>query len=159
MSCAQMNERILPYADGRLNGRERREFEKHVAACSSCRLRVEEFQKVSGLLGELPLVEPSPAFDVRVRARVAAEPPRQSWWAWLAPSPRVALAASMLVLALAWISHRPGDPAILGPSSPEAEYRMINDLPVLEDYDVVSSFEPLTDLPEPVQNDDANQSM
>ena len=36
---------------------------------------------------------------------------------------------------------------------------MINDLPVLEDYDVVSTFEPLTDLPEPVQNDDANQSM
>src|SRR2546425_11037950 len=119
MSCAQMNERILPYADGRLKGRERREFEKHLAACSSCRIRVEEFQKVSGLLGELPLVEPSPAFDVRVRARVAAEPPRQSWWAWLTPSPRVVLARSMSVLALATISDRAGAPAALAPSSPD----------------------------------------
>ena len=163
MTCSWMKERILPYMDGRLKESERRGVEKHLAACSACRLGVEEFQKVSGLLGELPRIEPSAAFDLRVRARVAAEPPKQnlwqSWWALLAPSPRVVLAASMLVLATVWLAHRPADTTALGPASADAEYRMISDLPVLEDYDVLSNFEPLTDLPEPVQNDNANQSM
>jgi hypothetical protein len=32
-----------------------------------------------------------------------------------------------------------------------------SDLPVLENYDVLSNFEALTDLPDPVQGDDAAQ--
>ena len=42
----------------------------HLAACPACQLRVNEFRAVSGLLDELPQIEPSPAFDARVRARV-----------------------------------------------------------------------------------------
>lgn len=160
MKCSRMEEWILPYLDGRLKQGERREVEKHLAACRACRLRAEEFRAVSGLLGELPLVEPSPAFDVRVRARVAAEPPKQSLWAWLAPSPRVAFAASLLLLATVWIALRPSQHSPMAPQSSDAEIQMMSDLPVLEDYDVLSNFEPMTDLPEPVQAEDPNrQSM
>jgi negative regulator of sigma E activity len=83
---------------------------------------------------------------VRVRARVAAEPAKQNWWAWFMPSPRVAFAASMLLLATVWVGSYSNPPQI-----DQA------DIPVLENYDVISSFEPLTELPQPVTADDADQ--
>ncbi|MFI5106255.1 MAG: hypothetical protein ACHP79_15140, partial [Terriglobales bacterium] len=90
----------------------------------------------------------SEAFDLRVHARVAAEPAKQSWWAWFAPSPRVAFAASMLLLAMVWIGTQSG------PSQPQISQ---DDIPVLENYDLLSNFEPLTELPQPVQADEATQ--
>jgi len=160
MSCTRMENKILPYVDGRLKQSEALEMEKHLLTCPACSLRVNEFRAVRGLLDELPVIEPSAAFDVRVRARVAAEPAKQSWWAWFAPSPRVAFAASMLLLATVWIGSRTG-PALppAGLEGPEADMQMMNDLPVLEDHDVVSSFDPLKDLPQPVQADETDQQM
>ena len=148
MSCNRMESRILPYVDGRLKESERLEVEKHLAACAACRLRVNEFRAVSGLLEELPVIEPSEAFDLRVHARVAAEPVKQSWWAWFAPAPRVAFAASLLLLATVWIGIHSGS------NQPQIAQE---DIPVLENYDVLSNFEPLTELPPPVQADEATQ--
>jgi len=155
MSCSRMEKWILPYVDGRLKVGEQRDVEQHLADCAACRLRVNEFRAVSGLIDELPQIEPSEAFDLRVRARVAAEPVKKSWWAWYAPSPRVAFAASALLLAIVWFGSRP---AVNGPSLNPTATAVINpeDLPVLENYDVISNFEPLADLP-PVQADDAEQ--
>src|SRR5262249_6103859 len=134
MSCSRMENKILGYVDGRLKEAERLEAEKHLSACPACRLRVNEFRAVSGLLDELPVIEPSPAFDLRVHGGVAAEPVKQSWWAWFAPSPRVAFAASMLLLASIWIGTRPtSNPTQIADT----------DVQVLENYDVVSSFDPL----------------
>ncbi len=155
MSCTRMENRIVPYVDGRMKENERAQVEKHLAACPACRLRVNEFRAVTGLLDELPQIEPSAAFDARVRARVAAEPVKQSWWAWLAVSPRVALAASMLIAATAWIASRPAIMNLADTDDPQIQ----QDLPVLENYDVISSFEPLTDLPSQVQTEDTDQSM
>jgi hypothetical protein len=145
-----MEGKVLGYVDGRLKESERLEMEKHLAACSACQLRVNEFRLVSGFLEELPEIEPSPAFDVRVRARVAAEPKKQGWWAWLAPSPRVAFAASLLLLATVWIGSRD---EIRQPSAQE-EAQINQNMPILENYDVLSDFGALTELPPPVQADD-----
>jgi anti-sigma factor RsiW len=146
MSCSRMENKILGYVDGRLKEGERLEMEKHLSTCAACRLRVNEFRAVTGLLDELPVIEPSAAFDLRVHARVAAEPAKQSWWAWLTPSPRVVLAASMLLFAIVWIGSRPIE------HPPIAE----QDLPVVEnaDYDVISSFAPLADLSQAASDDD-----
>jgi anti-sigma factor RsiW len=154
MSCNKIESRILPYVDGRLKVSEQREVEAHIAACAACRVRVNEFRAVTGLLDELPQIEPSGAFDARVRARVAAEPARRNWWAWLAPSPRVAFAASMLLLATIWIGSRPA--VVSTPGAVADEQQVANDLPVLENFDVLANFEPLNDLP-PAQADDAEQ--
>ena len=151
MSCERMENKILPFVDGRLKSSEMLEVEKHLAACPACSLRVNEFRAVSGLLGELPAIEPSPAFDVRVRARVAAEPVKQGWWAWFAPSPRVAFAASMLLLATVWLGSRPSDSALSATDIDNINQNMS----VLENYDVISDFAPLSELPQPVQNDDS----
>lgn len=165
MSCGRMEKMMMPYVDGRLKASEQREVETHLAACAACRVRVNEFRAVSGLLDELPQIEPSGAFDARVRARVAADPVKQSWWAVFAPSPRAALAASMLLLATIWIGSRPGavNTADGGANTVAAQGINPNDLPVLENYDILANFEPLTELPQPVQadepDDDSNQSM
>jgi anti-sigma factor RsiW len=161
-----MEKQMMPYVDGRLKVSERREVELHLATCAVCRVRVNEFRAVSGLLDELPQIEPSGAFDARVRARVAAEPVKQSWWAVFAPSPRAAFAASMLLLATIWIGSRPGNvnTPTGGSNAVAAQAIDPNDLPVLENYDILANFEPLTELPQPVQSDepddsDSNQSM
>jgi anti-sigma factor RsiW len=150
MSCTRMENKILPYVDGRLKQSEALEMEKHLLACPACSLRVNEFRAVSGLLDELPVIEPSVAFDVRVRARVAAEPAKQSWWAWFAPSPRVAFAASLLLLATVWLGSRPADRPVIAEQ----------DQPVVEnaDYDVISNFAPLADLSQAPADEDAGDS-
>jgi anti-sigma factor RsiW len=164
MSCERMEKQILPYVDGRLKESERAEVEKHLAGCAACRLRVNAFRAVGSLLEELPQIEPSPAFDVRVHARVAAEPKRRNWLGWLTPSPRVAIAASLLLLATVWVARRQ-QTSLANPEnlSPDAQYQLIQNLPVLEDYDVLSNFDPLADLPPPVQQpgtaDQQNQPM
>ena len=166
MSCERMESRILAYVDGRLSESERAEVQKHVDACPACRVRATEFSSVSDLLDELPVIEPSPAFDVRVRARIAAEPVKQSWWAllWatLRPSLRIALAASMLLLATVFVSYRDSVPTPPVMSQPEIDAGLNQDLSVLEDHDTLSNFEPLKELPPPVDSngaDDDQQQM
>ena len=148
-----MENRILGYVDGRLKESERLEMEKHLLTCAACQLRVNEFRAVSVLLDELPMIEPSAAFDVRVNARVAAEPAKQSWWAWFTPSPRVAFAASMLLLATVWIGSQRENTLTAG------DIDKINEnMPVLENYDVISDFAPLSDLSQQAPDDDASDS-
>jgi len=149
-----MEKKIMGYVDGRLKEGERLEMEKHLAACGACRVRVNEFRAVNVLLDELPMIEPSAAFDVRMQARVAAEPARQSWWAWLAPSPRVAFAASMLLLAMVWLGSRPAESSL---SATDIE-KINQNMSVLENYDVISDFAPLSDLPQPVQAEEGSET-
>jgi anti-sigma factor RsiW len=144
-----MENKILGYVDGRLKESDRLEMEKHLSTCAPCQLRVTEFRSVHALLDELPMIEPSEAFDVRVRARVAAEPAKQSWWGGFMPSPRVAFAASMLLLGTLWIGTFSGS---IDTPIDQA------DVPVLENYDVISSFEPLTELPQAPADETDQQS-
>ena len=151
-----MESRILGYIDSRLTESERLEVEKHLAVCPACRMRMNEFRAVSELLDELPAIEPSPAFDLRVRALVAAEPKKESWWAWLKLSPRVAFAATLLLLGAIWIGYERQPQPPIPPE--EADAQMMQDLPVLEDHDVLSNFEPLKDLPGPVQPEEPSDN-
>ena len=158
MSCTRMETRLLGYIDGRLKEKEQREMEKHLAACPACTVRVNEFRSVSSLLDELPQIEPSAAFDVRVRARIAAEPVKQDWWSWLGAAPRILVAASMLLLATVWVGHRKPDSTNTAISNTRDETQIIQDqdLPVLENYDVLANFEALTELSQPVSADDSS---
>lgn len=162
MSCERMESRILEYMDGRLKEAERADVEKHLDACPACRVRATEFSAVADLLDELPVIEPSPAFDVRVRARIAAEPVKQSWWSALAaslrPSPRIAFAASMLLLATVFVSYRGVDPGAPAIPPGEVDEAIMQDLPVLEDHDTLNNFEPLKELPPPVDNSNTNSN-
>ena len=153
-----METRLLEYIDGRLKEKEQREMEKHLAGCPACTVRVNEFRSVSSLFDELPQIEPSAAFDVRVRARIAAEPVKQDWWSWLGAAPRILVAASMLLLATVWVGHHQPDSTNTASSNTGHETQIIQDqdLPVLENYDVLANFEPLTELSQPVSADDSS---
>jgi anti-sigma factor RsiW len=145
-----MEAKILAYVDGRLKDSERPDFEKHLAGCAACKLRVSEFRAVHSLLDELPQIEPSAAFDLRVHALVAAEPAKLGWWSWLTVSPRAAVAAAMLLLATVWIGTRKDHRSVIAEQ----------DLPVVEnaDYDVISNFAPLSDLSPAADDDDDNDA-
>jgi anti-sigma factor RsiW len=148
MKCEQMEHWLIAYLDERANPAKRREVEAHLAVCGPCQTRAEEFRALWGVLDEVPMEAPTPAFDARLRARIAREP-RPSAFGWLLPSPRLAFAASLLLLLSVWIYSLP--PAIHSipavPPSSEAEFKMIKDLPVLEDYDVLANFDALSELP------------
>src|SRR5262249_31365377 len=146
MSCSRMETKILAYVDGRLKDSERLDFEKHLAGCAACKLRVTEFRAVNSLLDELPQIEPSEAFDLRVHALVAAEPAKRSWWSSLMVSPRVAFAAATLLLATVWIGTRMPEPPVI----PAADAAVVESA----DYDVISNFAPLSDLSQASDDDD-----
>jgi anti-sigma factor RsiW len=139
MSCERMEGRLISYLDGRAKESDRRAVEAHLVDCGACRARVEGFQGVWNMLGELPEHQPSGAFDARLRARLATEPVHQGFWTGVLPSPRFALAVTVLAVFCVWLSSRPVQP--LAPVGSEAEFRMIQDLPVLENYDVLSGFD------------------
>ena len=95
------------------------------------------------------MISPSPAFDASLRVRIAAEPARRGFWGWL-PSPRLAFAVTALVAMSVWMASMPGvttDQTAMNLASAESEFGMIRDLPVLENYDVLSKFDALSELP------------
>jgi anti-sigma factor RsiW len=149
MSCKRIEGKLVAFMDGRASDADRRVVESHLAECTGCKARVEGFSGVWAMLSEVPVVEPSAAFEARLRARMAAEPQRVGFWAGLAelmPSRRLALAGTLLVIFSLWQASRPvavNDTATV-PASSDSEFRMIQDLPVLENYDVLTSLDALS---------------
>jgi hypothetical protein len=131
----------------------RRRAEGHLAECAACRERAAQFRLLWSVLDEAPAPAPSPSFDAAVRGLVAQEPRRVNLWAWLVPSPRMAMAVAALLVLSTWLATVPitrqtAPPAAAAVSEgSEAEFSMIQDLPVLEDYDTLSSFDVLSELP------------
>ncbi len=146
MNCERFEARLIAYMDGRATEAERAELELHLVACSECLARVEDFRRLWGVLDETPAHEVSPAFDARLRARIAAEP-QGGLLGWLLPQPRLALAMSLLLIAGIWLSSLPPAQNLNEVARSEEEFRMIKDLQVLEDLDVLTNFEALSEVP------------
>ncbi|MGD0840041.1 MAG: zf-HC2 domain-containing protein [Candidatus Acidiferrales bacterium] len=154
MNCQQIEKKWIAYFDGKASAAVRRDVESHLAECAACRQRAEEYRVMWGVLDELPQITPSESFDAAVRARVAAEPAVPAW-RWFVPSPRLAFAVACLLVLSVWFASKPTQVAPVSDAqtaaatqgSSEADFRMINDLPELENYDVLSNFEALSDLP------------
>jgi hypothetical protein len=83
---------------------------------------------------------------------------KQVWWSWLGAAPRILVAASMLLLATVWVGHHQPDSTNTASSNTGHETQIIQDqdLPVLENYDVLANFEALTELSQPVSADDSS---
>jgi len=151
MKCEEVSRELIEYLDRRADSAERREVEDHLAGCAACRKRAEEFRGIWSVLDELPAVEPSFGFDARVRQRVAAEPQRR-WFEWFVPQPRLALSAVLLIALTVWVAKRPantpvpGIPAAPTSASAEQDFNAIKDLGVLENYDVVTKMDALSEL-------------
>jgi anti-sigma factor RsiW len=151
-NCEDISKGLIAYLDDRTNPAERRDVEDHLAGCPACRTRAEEFRALWKVMEEVPAVEPSFGFDARVRQRVAAEPSR-SWFGWFAPQARFALSAALLVALTVWVAKLPSShpqmpapaPAAVAASS-DQDFDAVKDLGVLEDYDVVTNMDALSQL-------------
>lgn len=149
MNCEDISKELIAYLDHRASSAERQSVEEHLAGCAACQMRAEEFRKLWSVLDEVPAIEPSFGFDARVRQRIAAEP-RPKWFAWFVPQLRLALSAALLI-ALAILvakvpSRHPGTAGTTA-STQQEDFNAIKDLGVLEDYDVVTKLDALSELP------------
>jgi hypothetical protein len=94
----------------------------HLVACSACQAFQAERASLRELVGSLEPVVAPPDFDMRLRARIAAEKydrRQQPFFARLISTPALAAAALFVIVAgsLYWISRRPANPAVT-PSKP-----------------------------------------
>lgn len=105
-------EQIFAYAHHMLSLDEAARVEQHLAACGECRDVAAGFERLDAVLGEWKPVEPSPWFDARARARIAAQSrpwrylPHLGWrgWSGIAAAAVVAIVVSVATL-------RPSRPA------------------------------------------------
>ena len=142
--CEEVSKQLIAYLDRRANSADRHEVEEHLAACSACHQRAEDFRKLWGALDEVPLIEPSLGFDARIRARIAEEP-RRGWLGWFVPQPRLAFAMGLLLALSVWMAKLPSEGSVAG--TEQQDFEAIKDLGVLENYDVLSKFDALSEVP------------
>ena len=97
MKCHEVHELMPDLAAGL--GEATPEVSKHLESCAACATQLAEFRQTMDLLDEWKSPEPSPYFDVRLRARLREEAAKTtSWWQWIRkPALAVSLAALMAI--------------------------------------------------------------
>jgi|ERR1700678_1025941 anti-sigma factor RsiW len=144
--CDDVSNQLIAYLDRRANSADRAEVEDHLASCASCRARAEEFRLMFGAMDQIETIEPSAAFDARIRERIAQEA-RPRWFSWLVPQPRLAFSMAMLLALSVWMAKLPRENANVTTAGIEQQdFDAIKDLDVLENYDVLSKFDALDEV-------------
>jgi anti-sigma factor RsiW len=160
MNCKHHEQNAIPLLDGKLAPPARRAVEEHLAACASCRERIQGFSSVLGLLGDWHASQPYPFFLTRLAARLKEEPVTQGWWQTLwqddvvrpfrpAGRPVFAFAlAVVMVVATVVLQYSPApldseQPGVTLASASADDLPLYQELPLLEDYEVLRNFEVL----------------
>jgi predicted anti-sigma-YlaC factor YlaD len=144
MKCTEIRE-LLPDLAAGLSA-PAAEVNHHLRVCNSCATTLDDFRRTMALLDEWQAPEPSPYFDVRLRARLreeAAQQP-QSWFGWLRrPAVAVSLglalvAGTTLILERGGVRRTaPGPLATLTPGT------AVSDLQTLDkNHDLLSDSDP-----------------
>jgi hypothetical protein len=127
------------------------EVNKHLETCAGCAGKLNEFRQTMALLDEWKAPEPSPYFDVRLRARLREESARQpvGWWQWVRkPALAVSLAVLMVMTITLFHTDAGWNPRPDGPRAMAAEPgTAVGDLQALDkNGELYSDFEVLDDL-------------
>jgi predicted anti-sigma-YlaC factor YlaD len=135
------------------------EVNQHLETCAGCAGKLNEFRQTMALLDEWQVPEPSPYFDVRLRARLREEAGRQSagWWQWIRKPALAVSLAVLMVMSITLFRTDAGRNSLPGPRAMVVEPgTAVGDLQALDKNDeLYSDFELLDDLQ--VQHDvDAN---
>jgi predicted anti-sigma-YlaC factor YlaD len=126
------------------------EMKEHLRSCAECAGKLEAFRQTMALLDQWQAPEPSPYFDVRLRARMREETakPASSWWQWVR-KPALALSLAVLMVVSVTLFRRDGGvPHGQGRSAPIAEPgTAVGDLQALDkNHELYSDFDVLDDL-------------
>jgi hypothetical protein len=136
------------------------EVKDHLQTCAGCAGKLDEFRQTMAVLDEWQAPEPSPYFDMRLRARLREEAARQpaGLWQWMRkPALAVSLAVLMVMSITLFRTDAGRNPTSDGPTAMVAEPgTAVGDLQALDrNHDLYSDFEILDDL-QAQQDVDAN---
>lgn len=151
MKCKEINEVMPDLAAGITVARP--EVHDHIQSCTMCAGKLEEFRQTVALLDEWVAPEPSPYFDVRLRAQLREEAEKQSagWLHWIR-RPALAISLALLMVVGMTLVHFNGGngsgskngPIATGPIQPGTA---VGDLQALDkNQDMYSDFDVLDDL-------------
>lgn len=161
MKCEEVSKELVEHLNQRADSAQRRELEEHLAGCTACRKRAEELRGIWNVMDELPAIEPSFGFDARVRQRVAAEP-RRRWFELFVLQPRLALSIGLLIALMVLVVKLPlknPGTAVTTTATQQEDFNAIKNLGVLENYDVVTKMDVLSELtPVATESDQSPQS-
>jgi anti-sigma factor RsiW len=152
MKCNELRELMPDLAAGLSAAAP--EMKAHLDSCSECAAKLEALRQTMALLDEWQAPEPSPYFDVRLRARLREEAARQpaGWLQWLRrPALAVALAVLMVasVTLLRVTNHvtNNGGGVSQGPVVQVQAGTAVGDLQALEkNHELYADFDILDDL-------------
>src|SRR5215472_17068413 len=169
-STCLKREDIFALSQGMLTEREANDAQAHLEGCANCRNVFEGYLRLDSMLeGWAPAAEPSPRFDARLRAALAAPQPASAspgfrmwsltWTRWLALAALAAMLGAGAVVtrhnlrsqhqrsapAPVQVAQTQRPPAVA--SEAAQELKMYQNLPVLEDYDMLANFDVISELP------------
>jgi len=132
------------------------EMKAHLDACAECAGKLETFRQTMSLLDEWQAPEPSPYFDVRLRARLREESakPSAGWLGWLRRPVLAASLALVMVVGVSLIQMNSGERGnhtaasqAVGAQTPAEPGTAVGDLQALEkNQNLYSDFDVLDDL-------------
>ena len=178
MKCNE-REKLFLFVHQMLEPHEAEWMRRHIAGCAECLRAAEEYARLDAALDDWSAAEPSPWFDAKVRARVAASAQKEpGFFGFSRVRALVAGVAgvALIVGALAVFHHRvvENQQPVISQQQPAAtavapqahvttearrqlmpaaeQLKMDEKLSLLEDYDVVSNFDALSELPQANDN-------
>ena len=129
------------------------EVKAHLDSCAECAGKLEAFRQTMSLLDEWQAPEPSPYFDVRLRARLREESAKASagWLRWLRKPVLAASFALIMVVGVSLVRMNSGERGNNAASSPVAVAAepgtAVGDLQALEkNQNLYSDFDVLDDV-------------
>jgi anti-sigma factor RsiW len=136
MNCADLSEALVDLVDGRLDGPERRDVERHLEGCANCRALVEDLRTLRAAAFMLDRREPRAETWSKLKAAIAAEPApgrlltfsrslgvaaptRANWPVWLGAAAALILATMIGLLPLMNRAPQPHDDTDSAAAQPE----------------------------------------
>jgi anti-sigma factor RsiW len=137
MNCADLQHDVLvDLVDGRLDGAQQRDAERHLDGCANCRALVDDLRSIRAAAFMLDRREPRAETLARLQAAIAAEPAPKArvlsfsrrslgeggWAVWLGAAAALVLATAIGILPLLNRAPKPHDdsgPAAVGAEQPE----------------------------------------
>jgi len=148
MKCNEICE-LMPDLAAGLNAATP-EMTNHLASCAACTDKLSEFRQTMTLLDEWQVPEPSPYFDVRLKARLREEAAAQpaGWWNWVRkPALAVSLAVLMVMSITLFRTDAGRNPAPGSRAMVVEPGTAVGDLQALDrNNELYSDFELLDDL-------------
>ena len=151
MKCNETREVMPDLAAGLITATP--EVKAHLESCTECAGKLEAFRQTMSLLDEWKTPEPSPYFDVRLRALLREESATQSvgWLRWLRRPVLAASFALLMVVSVSLVRMNSGERGNNSGASPVAVVAepgtAVGDLQALEkNQNLYSDFDVLDDL-------------